>query len=109
MLQQLLLQGAAGLNEGAAVDGLVGHVVALVAWMSMLEPTSDLFRRPQHPQLLGHDAGQCAVLRQLAPLRTTSSLPCRLFGLICAIRTTIAIALDLSTDSRWRPLEPGSN
>jgi hypothetical protein len=31
MLQQLLLQGATRLNEEAAVDGLVGHVLALVA------------------------------------------------------------------------------
>src|SRR5215472_17444905 len=40
MLQQLLFQGPAGLDEQRAVDGLVGHLARLVLRVPALEPPS---------------------------------------------------------------------
>ena len=47
----------------------------LVARISMLEPSGDLFRRPQQPKLVGHDASQVAVLDQLAELGAKRTVP----------------------------------
>ena len=44
MRHQFLLQGAAGLDEEAAIDGLVRHVTAHIVWIGALEPTGNLLR-----------------------------------------------------------------
>ena len=44
MLHQFLLQGAAGLDEEAAIDGLGRHLKARIVGIGVLEPTGNLLR-----------------------------------------------------------------
>src|SRR5450755_4669567 len=72
--------------------------MALVARVSMLEPSRNLLWRPQHSELLGHDACQRPVLHQFADLGTMSSIPCGLVGLARPIALLATVALDLAAD-----------
>ena len=45
MRHQLLLQSPAGLDEQAAIDGLVGHLIAPVFRIRSLQPACDLLDR----------------------------------------------------------------
>lgn len=103
MLQQLLLQGAARLNEQAAVDRLVRHMKARVGRISMLEPAGDLLWRPQHPEHVLHDASQRPVLGQFAALRPKSAFPCRLVRQSRPITVLAAVATDFPADRRRLP------
>lgn len=44
MFQQLLFQGASGLNEEAAINGFVWYLECLVARVRTLQPSGDLLR-----------------------------------------------------------------
>jgi hypothetical protein len=66
----------------------------------MLEPTCDLFWRPEHSQLVNNDSGQGAVLNRVAALWAPRSLTSRFIGLICPLAFTASIALDLPADRR---------
>ena len=44
VLQTLLLQGAARLDEETSIDRLVWHATALVVRIDLFEPPGDLFR-----------------------------------------------------------------
>src|SRR5271157_4048341 len=44
VLHQLLLKGAAGLNEQAAIDSLGGHLTTRIVWIGALEPAGNLLR-----------------------------------------------------------------
>src|SRR5450631_1990159 len=63
-----------------------------------LEPSGNLLWRPQPSKLLGHDACQRPVLRQLADLGTMSSIPGGLVGLARPIALLATVALDLAAD-----------
>src|SRR5664279_1168281 len=69
-----------------------------LARVSMLEPSGNLLGRPQHSELLGHDACQRPVLHQFADLGTMSSIPCGLVGLTRPIALLSTVALDLAAD-----------
>ena len=66
--------------------------------ISMLEPTCDLFRRPEHAQLIRHEASQRAVLTQLAALWMSRSTPSGIIGLAGTVTIAASIALDLPAD-----------
>src|SRR3982751_3312846 len=75
----------------------------------MLEPAGDLFRRPQQPELVGHDACQRPVLRQLADLGTMSSIPGGLVGLTRPIALLTTVAPDLAADRGCSSAEKSSD
>src|SRR5664279_4812969 len=75
----------------------------------MLEPTGNLLWRPQHPELLGHDARQRPVLAKLAALGTMSTIPCGLIGLTRPIALLSTVALDLAADGGCRSAEKSSD
>src|SRR5215469_12408260 len=56
VLEQLLLQGPAGLDKQRAVDRLVGHLMRLVVRVRALEPAGHLPWRPLESQLLSDQA-----------------------------------------------------
>src|SRR5665213_377848 len=58
MLEQFLLQHPTGLDEQAAVDRLVRHLIVRLPRVGALEPASDLLRRPFSLQLHRYCAGQ---------------------------------------------------
>jgi hypothetical protein len=64
----------------------------------MLEPSSDLLGRPQKAKLVGHDARQASVLRQLAALGAACTIPGSTVGLVGPVASLPTIALDLSAD-----------
>jgi hypothetical protein len=49
--------------------------MALVARISMLQPSRNLLWRPQQPKLVGHDTSQHFILDQLAALGPTRAVP----------------------------------
>ena len=61
VVQQFFFQHSAGLNEQAAVDGLVGHAHVLVVGIVGLQPSGNLFRRPVQDQFTRNDVPQLAV------------------------------------------------
>ena len=97
VLQQLFLQGTAGLNEEASVDRLVRHLVVLVIWIRVLEPASDLLRGPQTVELTRYDTGQRPVLHQFTGIRTARPVPGRLVSLVGSIASAAVITPDLTT------------
>ena len=68
MQNELLFQHSSSLNKQTAVEGLVGHVHALVAGIASLQPTGNLLRRPILDQFTGHDQPQLPVPCELAGL-----------------------------------------
>jgi hypothetical protein len=64
----------------------------------MLEPSGNLFRRPQQPKLVGHDARQDHVLDQFAVLRTKRAIPGGAVRFDGPVFRLTAIAFDLATD-----------
>src|SRR5678815_4775653 len=92
VLQQLFLQGTAGLDEERAVDRLVGHLARLVLGISALEPPSHLVRRPLELQLVGYDTRQRRVLREFTALRTLRPVPRCLVRRTRSIRSPATIA-----------------
>ncbi len=76
-LQQFLLQGATGLNEEAAIDRLVWHLVALGARVSTLQPPGNLLRRPLRSALVCHEVRQHSVLGQFTGLGRRAPYPKR--------------------------------
>ena len=80
VLEQLLLQCTTRLDEKAAVDRLVRHAMGLVVRIGMLEPSGDLFGRPQQPELGSHDPRQVSVAGQFAALGTQRAIP---GGVVC--------------------------
>ncbi len=97
MLQQLFLQGPAGLDEEASVDRLVRHLVVLVVRIRVLEPAGDLLRGPQPVQLAGHDAGQCSVLQQFTGLGSARPLPGGLVSNAGPVAPPTTVTLYLTT------------
>lgn len=63
---EFFLQNATGLNEQAAVDGLMRQLHRAVIVMDRLEPACDLLRRPAIVQLPGDDFPEPAVDRECA-------------------------------------------
>src|SRR5579864_2278874 len=100
MLQQLFLQCTPCLNEKTAVDGLVRHVVVLVARPGAFEPSSNLLGRPLQLELVGHDMSQHPMLDQFADFGAQRPIPCKLVGLAGTIAGLPAVTLYLATDRR---------
>lgn len=99
MRQQLLLQGASGLYEEAAIDGRVtlDYSYRLI---DVLQPPDNLLRRPQQLELACHDVRQRSVLRQFTDLGTTRPIPGSPASLTRPIASLATVALDLAADSR---------
>ena len=68
VLQQLLFQRSAGLNEQASVNGFVGHPHALIIGILGFQPAGNLLRRPVQNQFTRNDLLQPAVGGQQARL-----------------------------------------
>ena len=92
VLQQLFLQGTAGLDEECAINRLVGHLARLVLRIRALEPPGHLVRRPLELQLVGHDTRQRRVLREFTALRALRPVPCRLIRSTRSVRSPAAVA-----------------
>ena len=109
MSLQLLLEDAARLDEQAAIDRLVRHLMSLVVGIGVLQPPRNLLRRPvllkpgsdQLPQLFMH--------RQLAGLRSQGSIPRPAVRGRGAIASMTAIAPELAADRRWRSMQLRGN
>ncbi len=102
MLQQLFLQGPAGLDEQRAIDRLVGHLEALIVRVGALQPSCDLPRGPLQLELLGYDARQRWVLSQFTDLRPLRSLPGGLIRLIGPVGLPAAVTRKLAAHRRGR-------
>src|SRR5215469_12069375 len=98
MLNQRLLQHAAGLNEQTAIDRLVRHPERLILRVVPSQPTRDLLRRPVKQQQPPHLATQQRVARQLTRLGTPRSVPSTLLGSHRAVAAGTAVATELPTD-----------
>lgn len=98
MGRQVLFQGTMGLDEEAAIDGLVRHLALLMALGMCLQPASNLHRRPVLLQLGGHALGQPRMQAELADLRPARTVPCTHVSLSGPMSTASAVALDLATN-----------
>ena len=107
MLQQLLLQGTTSLNEETTINRLMRHLAGLVVWVSTLEPSRNLLRRPQRLEPTRHDAGQTPILNQLTRLGALRPVPRRLIRLARPIPLLATVALDFSADGGRRSPEQG--
>ena len=109
MLDQLLLQRAAGLHVQPAIDRLVRHPQRLILGVGPLQPPGDLLRRPVVPELCRPRAPQVRVrgeLTRLGAQRSTPGLPIRGLG---PVGTRAAVASDLATDRRGRATQPAGD
>src|SRR6266849_471047 len=95
VVQQLLFQYSARLNEQATVNRLVGHSQALVIGMLGLQPSGNLLRRPVQDQFTRNDVPQLAVHSQKAALRSQRPFPGLLICGMSAIGRTATMASDL--------------
>ena len=98
MLQQLFLQGPAGLDEEASIDGLVGHLRVLLLGRRALEPPGNLLGRPEFLQLPCHAVRELPVLYQFTDLRAACPLPGRFIGPVGTVSEPAAVAPNLATD-----------
>src|SRR5258708_29072446 len=80
VLQELPLQHPSGLDEQAAIDRFVRHLIIRLFRMGALEPASDLLGRPLPPQLGRYCPGQDRSATQLARLGTQGPIPGGLIG-----------------------------
>src|SRR6266496_3732989 len=107
VLEQLALQGAAGLDEPGQVDRLVRHPHSLVLGVVRPQPTGDLLGRPVGGQLRGHERRQGRLTRELAVLRSPATLPGSPLCLGGTVAASAAVAVELARDRRRRSSEPG--
>ena len=82
---QILLQDPTGLNEQAAIDRLVRHLIRLVIRVSALQPAGNLLGRPVPLEPGGNKLPQPPMRRQLTPLGAQSPIP----GLLVRRRGTV--------------------
>ena len=75
VLDQLLLERAAGLYEQRAIDRLVRHPQRLILGVGNLQPPGDLLRRPVVSELRVHDAPQARVRDELTRLGAQRWMP----------------------------------
>ena len=97
---KILLQNATSLDEQAAIDRLVRHLVSLVIGIGVLQPPRNLLGRPIILQLGSDQLPQLFMPCQLAQLWTQGAIPGTLVGSCRAIASMTAVAVQLTTDSR---------
>jgi hypothetical protein len=103
MCLKVLLEDAARLDEQAAIDRLVRHLVSLIIGIGVLEPSRNLLRRPVLFQPGSDQLPQLFMHRQLARLRPKRSIPGPPVRDCGTIPSTTAIAPELAVHCRWRP------
>ena len=104
--QQLALQRAARLHKQRQVDRLVRHAQSLVVCEALLQPASDLLRRPAGLELLRHQHRQRPVAGELAPLRPPAPLPRTPLRHNRPLTATPATTVELTAHRRRRPPDP---
>src|SRR5579862_2466997 len=100
VLNQLLFQRSARLNEQAAINRFVRHAQALVFGIRSLQPAGDLLRRPVFRQFTRNNGPKLLVQGQTADLGAQSQLPGSLVGVTGAILRAPAMAGYLSAYRR---------
>jgi hypothetical protein len=109
MCLKVLLEDAARLDEQAAIDRLVRHLVSLIIGIGVLEPSRNLLRRPVLFQPGSDQLPQLFMHRQLARLRPKRSIPGPPVRDCGTIPSTTAIAPELAAHCRWRPPKTGGD
>src|SRR5271169_3386057 len=100
VLQQLLFQHSARLNEQASVNGFVGHTHVFIIGILDFQPSGNLFRRPVQNQFTRNDVPQLHVDGKKAPLGPKGRLPSLVVGLTSSIRRTATMTCDLPAHGR---------
>src|SRR5262249_1633245 len=98
MPNEFLLEHAAGLDEEAAADGLVGDLELLLVRIPPLQPAGDLLGRPLQTEFPGHDSLQSPMDRQPTPLRTPGAFPGHLVRIARSVSRPATIARNFATD-----------
>ena len=96
VLNQLLFQRSARLNEQAAINRFVRHAQALVVGILLLQPAGNLLGRPVLDQFTRNDPSERGVSGQQARLGSQGRVPRLLIGLACSILRVPAMAGYLS-------------
>ncbi len=104
VLNQLLFQRSARLNEQAAINRFVRHAQALVVRIGLFQPSGNLLRRPVLHQFTRNESAELLVEGQAAGLGPQSRFPGLLVGLVGSILRAPAMAGQLSADRRCRAL-----
>jgi hypothetical protein len=105
MLNQLLFQHSARLNEQTAINRFVGHAHILVVGILHLQPSGNLFRRPVQDQFTRNDLLQLHVEGKKASFGPQGRLPGFLIGITRTILRSPAMACDLAAHRRDCPLQ----
>ena len=92
MLNQLLFQRSARLNEQAAINRFVRHAQALVVRIGLLQPSGNLLRRPVLHQFTRNEGAELLVEGQATDLGPQSRLPGLVVGFVGSILRAPAMA-----------------
>jgi len=102
VLNQLLFQRSARLNEQAAINRFVRHAQVLVVRIGLFQPSGNLLRRPVLHQFTRNESAEFLVEGQAAGLGPQSRFPGLLVGLVGSILRAPAMAGQFSADRRCR-------
>ena len=102
MRDKLFSKHSAGLNEEAALKGLVRHAHRCILSVLPTEPAGYLLRRPVFLKLPRHHSAKFGPRGKDTFLRTSRSFAGTFFSSFCAIRRSTAVTRNLTADDGWR-------